>query len=378
MKMKKKMNNNYLVKNKLNDAITMKTKYLKYSLGLLLIAFLVGCDDYAEKTIPENIYVNQMDLKLFVGESVQLTASPTDGTRQYTWSSDNTEVATVSSNGLVDVVGEGYANIIVKSGELSTNVSLTSTTRIPLEDVVISESSIELYVGNKRTVQATWVPENVNDIPTYSWSSEDPSIATVDLSGEITAVGEGVTYIVYRIGDMERKIEVDVAFTRPFKGPHTLSAAAPYELMAADFDLGGQGNAFHDSDTGDSSGQNGNYRRSNGDENSTAVDIEGFGLNVGWTSPGEWLLYTVEVVDAGDYLVEAQVAVSGTGSFHIEVDGVNVTGTIGVPNTGGWGAYTWVSTPEDNLTIHLTEGRHKIKYFFEGGHNFRSLKFTKK
>lgn len=356
----------------------MKTKFLKYSLCFLLISYGTGCDDYKQKVIEENIYVNRAELSLFVGETIQLTASPTDGTYQYSWSSEDPTVATVSSNGLVEVVGEGFTNIVVRGGDLSTKVPLTAVIRIPLENVVVSEPLLELLPGNKKTVLISFIPENANDIPVYSWSSENPDIATVSESGEITAIDEGVTNIVYRIGEIEKKIVVDIAYTRPFKGPHILSAATPYELPAANFDLGGEGSAFHDSDATDSSGQNGNYRVSNGDNNSTAVDIEGFGLNVGWTGPGEWLLYTVEVLDAGDYLVEAQVAVPGTGSFHIEVDGVNVTGTIGVPNTNGWGNYTWVSTPEDKLTLTLTEGRHKIKYYFEGGHNFRSLKFTKK
>lgn len=356
----------------------MKTKFLKYSLCFLLISYGAGCDDYKQKVIEENIYVNRAELSLFVGETIQLTASPTDGTYQYSWSSEDPTVASVSSNGLVEVVGEGFTNIVVRGGELSTKVPLTAVIRIPLENVVVSEPLLELLPGNKKTVLISFIPENANDIPAYSWSSENPDVATVSEGGEITAIDEGVTNIVYRIGEIEKKIVVDIAYTRPFNGPHILSGATPYELPAANFDLGGEGSAFHDSDATDSSGQNGNYRVSNGDNNSTAVDIEGFGLNVGWTSPGEWLLYTVEILDEGDYLVEAQVAVPGTGSFHIEVDGVNVTGTIGVPDTGGWGSFTWVSTPEDKLTLTLTEGRHKIKYYFEGGHNFRSLKFTKK
>ncbi|HHU27228.1 MAG TPA: carbohydrate-binding protein [Bacteroidales bacterium] len=355
----------------------MKKKYLLYPLGLLFIAMIAGCDDYAQKPIQENIYVNQKELDLFVGETVQLTASPTDGTYTYTWSSDNPEVATVTSNGLVEAVGEGFANIIVKSGELSTKVPLNAIIRIPLKDVIISETLLELYLGHKKTILVKFVPEDVNDLPTYNWRSEDPSIATVDLNGEITAVGEGITHVVYKIGDIEKRIKVDAATTRAFKGPHVISAAAPYVLMAADFDFGGPGNAFYDTDASDSSGQNGNYRKSHGDENSTGVDIEGWGNNVGWTNPGEWLLYTIEVQDAGDYLVEAQVAVPGSGSFHLELDNVNFTGTIGVPNTGGWGAFIWLSTPRDKLTVNLTKGRHKIKYYFEGGHNFRALRFTK-
>lgn len=356
----------------------MISKFIKYSLSILFLLQITGCDDYAVKTIEENIYINQSEMSLFVGETIQLTASPTDGTYQFTWSSEDPSVATVTSNGLVEVVGEGFTNIIVKSNNLSSKAELNAIVRIPLQEVVISETSLELFVGNRKTVFVTLLPENANDVPSHSWRSENPLIATVSEAGEITAVGEGITYVIYKIGDIENRIEIDAATTRPFMGPHTLSAAAPYELMAAKFDLGGQGNAFHDNDANDASGQNGNFRVSNGDNSSTAVDIEGYGLNVGWTNPGEWLLYTIEVVDAGEYKVEAQTASPNTSVFRLELNGENVTGTINTPNTGGWGSYQWVTTPEDKLTLNLSEGKHKIKYYFEGGHNFRSLRFTKK
>lgn len=356
----------------------MTSKFIKYSLSVLFLLQLAGCDDYAEKTVDSYIYLNHSSVSLFVGESIQLKASPTDGTHQYTWTSEDPSVATVSSNGLVEVVGEGFTNIIVKSNGLSTKMELNATIRIPLQEVIISETSMDLYVGNKRTVFVTLLPENANDVPPYSWKTEDPNIATVSEGGEITAVNEGVTYIVYKIGNFEKRIKVDAATTRPFMGPHILSAQAPYVLMAANFDLGGQGNAFYDADTGDSSGQNGNYRVSNGDNNSTAVDIEGYGSNIGWTNSGEWLIYTIEVVDAGEYKVDVQAAAPSASTFHIELNGVNVTGTINTPNTGGWGDFQWVITPENKLTLNLTEGKHKIKYYFEGGHNYKSLRFTKK
>ncbi len=356
----------------------MKTEFLKYGLSILLLGYISGCDNYEQKIIEKNIYVDRQSLSLFIGQTVQLTASPTDGTYQYQWSSEDASVATVTSNGLVEVISEGFTNIVVSSGDLFTKVPLTAVVRVPLEDVSVSESFLELIPGGKKTILVTYIPDNANDIPEYLWSSENPDIASVNIAGEITGVDEGVTTIVYRIGDIVKEVMVDVAYTRPFKGPHILSAAVPYELPAANFDLGGEGYAFHDQDANNHTG-NDNYRRNNGDNQSTPVEIEGDGgNNVGYTNPGEWLLYTVEVIDEGEYLVEAQVAVPGTGSFHIEVDGINVTGTIDVPNTNGWGNYTWVSTPEDKLTLILTEGRHKIKYYFEGGHNFRSLKFTKK
>ncbi|HBG40846.1 MAG TPA: beta-glucanase/beta-glucan synthetase [Porphyromonadaceae bacterium] len=351
----------------------MKNKCIILILGSLLMGF-IGCGDY-DKPVEENsIYVNRKSLSIFVGDRFQLTASPTEGT--YHWTSEDLAVATVTSGGLVEAVGAGSTSIIASGAGVSTKVPITAVVRIPLQDIVLSDESLELLPGNKKTVDVTFVPENANDMPPYSWHSENQNVATVNEGGEITVVSEGLTNIVYRIGDIEKKISVDVAFTRSFKGPHVLSASAAYELPAANFDLGGDGYAFHDNDKENRT--NNNYRANNGDDQSASVDIEGNGDNVGYTGEGEWLLYTVEVQDAGEYGVEVFAAVGGNGSFHLEVDGVDATGPISVPDMGGWGNYKWISSPQDKLTLSLTEGRHKIKYYFGGGHNVRILKFTKK
>ncbi|RNC63827.1 Ig-like domain-containing protein [Proteiniphilum sp. X52] len=355
----------------------MKTEFLKYGLSILLLGYISGCDHYEQKIIEKHIYVDRQSLSLFIGQTVQLTASPTDGTYQYQWSSEDPSVATVTSNGLVEVISEGFTNIVVSSGDLFTKVPLTAVVRVPLEDVSVSESFLELIPGGKKTILLTYIPDNANDIPEYLWSSENPNIASVKITGEITGVGEGITTVVYRIGDIVKEIVVDVAYTRPFKGPHILSAAAPYELPAANFDLGGEGYAFHDQDANNHIG-NDNYRRNNGDKQSTPVEIEGNGSNIGYTNPGEWLLYTVEVSDGGEYKVDVLLASPNPAGFHLEVDGVNVTGTISTPATGGWGNYQLISTPEDKLTLTLTKGRHKIKYYFEAGHNLRGFRFTKR
>ena len=65
---------------------------------------------------------------------------------------------------------------------------------------------------------------------------------------------------------------------------------------------------------------------------------------MGWTTAGEWLKYTVNVTAAGTYTLDARVASSGAGgTFHVEVNGVDKTGPIAVPNTGGWQTWTTIS-----------------------------------
>jgi beta-glucosidase len=111
----------------------------------------------------------------------------------------------------------------------------------------------------------------------------------------------------------------------------------PTKIEAEDYDIGGEGVAYHDNDTGNNGGK---YR-------SDAVDIETCtegGYDVGWMAANEWLEYTVKVAYAGSYNINIRVASQNTGgNFHIEFNGIDKTGNIHVPSTGGWQAWTTVS-----------------------------------
>jgi phosphatidylserine/phosphatidylglycerophosphate/cardiolipin synthase-like enzyme len=121
----------------------------------------------------------------------------------------------------------------------------------------------------------------------------------------------------------------------PFGGT---PAPLPGTIQAENFDEGGQAVAYNDASAGNSGGK---YR-------STDVDIEntgdaGGGFNVGWMSVGEWLKYTVNVTAAGTYDLEFRLAsAGGGGTFHLESNGTNKTGTLSIPNTGGWQNWTTV------------------------------------
>lgn len=117
--------------------------------------------------------------------------------------------------------------------------------------------------------------------------------------------------------------------------------AVPGRIEAENFDDGGEGFAYHDTTSENSGGQ---YRP-------TGVDIQltgdaGGGYNVGWMTSGEWLHYTVNVASAGTYTLTARVAANGAGgAFHVEFGGVNRTGTLTIPDTGSWQAWTDVTAP---------------------------------
>ncbi|HET9830568.1 MAG TPA: carbohydrate-binding protein, partial [Vicinamibacterales bacterium] len=65
---------------------------------------------------------------------------------------------------------------------------------------------------------------------------------------------------------------------------------------------------------------------------------------------GEGLNYTVTVAQPRAYSLDVRLASDGVGgTFHIEVNGVNVTGSIQVPDTGGW--QTWKTVTKTGVTL---------------------------
>jgi hypothetical protein len=73
---------------------------------------------------------------------------------------------------------------------------------------------------------------------------------------------------------------------------------------------------------------------------------------VGWVAAGEWLNYSVNVASAGTYTATFRVASLGQGgTFHLTMNGQNVTGSLTVPDTGGWQTWQTLST-----TVTLSAG----------------------
>ena len=115
----------------------------------------------------------------------------------------------------------------------------------------------------------------------------------------------------------------------------------PARIEAEDFDVGGEGVAYHDLYAGNNGGQ---YRPAEDVDIETCYDAGG-GYGVGWIVAGEWMEYTIDVPVAGEYPLDVRVAsLSAGGTFHLEFDGVDRTGDVSVPVTTGWQTWATIST----------------------------------
>ena len=127
----------------------------------------------------------------------------------------------------------------------------------------------------------------------------------------------------------------------------------PGRIEAEDYDLGGEGVAYHDTTPGNTGGA---YRHDD-------VDIETAGgiTDVGWIRDGEYLLYTVNVTQAGVYTMTARVASPNDGrtaTISINADPM-YTNIIRVPNTGSFETFAtatadYITLPAGTVTLRLT------------------------
>jgi len=158
-----------------------------------------------------SISLNAELLSLAKGTSAVLTATvlPDDAMdKTVRWSSDNPAVASVDQNGKVTAVEVGRAKITASVGDVSASCSVLCIA-VPVSAVVLDKTSLSLAKGSAETLTATVSPADATD-KTVRWSSDNPSVASVDQHGLVTAVNTGEATITAAAGDISATCTVSV------------------------------------------------------------------------------------------------------------------------------------------------------------------------
>ena len=127
--------------------------------------------------------------------------------RTIIWTSSDTSVATVSSDGDITAVGAGVAIITAQVGEKS--VSYTLTVKSPLISISLNKKGGVLRVGETENLTVIYNRSDTTDDKTVTWTSSDTSIATV-VNGKVTALKVGNAIITAKVGNMEATYSLNV------------------------------------------------------------------------------------------------------------------------------------------------------------------------
>lgn len=154
----------------------------------------------------EEVILNETEIELVEGDSFQLTYTIKPENANYetvTWTSGDETVATVDSLGMVKAVAAGATEIELAVDTIIVSCKvIVNELVIPVEEIILSQTSLVLFEGD--TVRLTFevVPENAN-YETVKWSSTDETKATVDQDGLVTAIAAGAAGIKLEVDDAE-------------------------------------------------------------------------------------------------------------------------------------------------------------------------------
>ena len=138
---------------------------------------------------PDGLYVDTKRVELNVGDVHQINAYGSDKT--LTWQSEDESIATVDQDGLIKAIGKGSTIVHVTDGENDVEITVIVTLVIPITNIIVEETDIELVEGDTTTIVAKIIPEDTTDSLVLGWMSSNEDVLSVDQNGNITALSPG-------------------------------------------------------------------------------------------------------------------------------------------------------------------------------------------
>ena len=158
------------------------------------------------------VLISRTKASVKIGQTLTLTADvqPVNATdAALSWSSDDTSVATVDAQGTVTGIAEGMTSIVVKAGGKSDKCELTVLyDGVRATGIHLSAHELTIKSGIRQSLPYTVEPEHTTE--TVSWSSEDPSVVSIEAGGVLVGGKVGTTVITARIGSFEDRCTVTV------------------------------------------------------------------------------------------------------------------------------------------------------------------------
>ena len=230
-------------------------------------------------------------------------------------------------------------------------------------------SSITAGETSTITVTASSPTSTIANVKVYANDLLIGTLTEAPYTMEFQPTDKGTYSITAIATDAEGKEKLATAKTLKVAGKRSTYNSNPFNIpgtiQAEQFDRGGEGVTFHDSDDNREGDQN--YR--NDAEGVDFVKGNG-GTAIGYTAANEWLEYTVNVNEPGEYSCTAVVS-SGTTGSGFSLGLVGSTGSvkelckISVPQTGSnnWDTYKEVTA---KLSQRLQTGQQILRITITG------------
>ena len=195
-------------------------------------------------TLVTSVTLDRTNLSLTTGHATTLTAAvePDDATsKNVSWSCSPGGIVAItpdpadSRKANITALATGTATITVTaadgSGKSASCTVTVSSPYYPVTGITLDQTSLSLEKGNTATLHATVTPSYATN-PTVTWFSSNETVAAVDRTGKVTAVGGGTAVITARAGSYS--VSCTVTVTVPATG-------LTLDQTAFHLSVGGQG-----------------------------------------------------------------------------------------------------------------------------------------
>ena len=168
--------------------------------------FVVEFDEISTTTKDvSGVRLGQSRLSVGAGETALLRAEvvPAAATNQnLTWSSSRPSVASVDEFGRVTGLKKGSSVITATahSGKSAACTVTVSERPVPAVSIALNKAALNLYVGDTKALTVAAAPKAATGLA-VEWSSSDPQIAAVSVSGKVTARQSGDCVITAHLRD---------------------------------------------------------------------------------------------------------------------------------------------------------------------------------
>lgn len=149
-------------------------------------------------TATNDIELNKTYVEIVQGRTLKLkaTTSPKKTTYSPLWESSDETIATVSKKGTITALKPGDCTIkcVAKdNSEVYAVCRVHVTAPVTITSFNFSEEALVMLPGESSSIQYTISPANYTE--GYTWSSDNPVVATVDSKGKVTARAVGAAKI---------------------------------------------------------------------------------------------------------------------------------------------------------------------------------------
>ncbi len=197
-----------------------------------------------DKVDPLTIRIVPKIQTLRQGSSLQLSAiiQPNNADKQVSWSSSDESVLVVDEHGVVSAIGDVTQSATISATSplnslvASSKVTIEKWVAKPIESLQIL-APVDAMVAGQTLVLSAHIQPNQTDDKNLRWHSSNPTVATVDARGQVTALQDG-NVIIKVISEANKavsdQIKIDIKpFTKPF-----INILNAKEIAQTDFSVG--------------------------------------------------------------------------------------------------------------------------------------------